>query len=507
MTNDRLISKIITAMKPIILFDTSDFVTRITMYRQLQANNLLTPNFNKEYDVVKNYIKKTIPQQIAAAKNVKDFKYIGETDSYVNIDFKDIQAKNGYDIVRNDVQLPINPNQVLLQTINWIFTKNIKTKETILTVFTNHDVDEKSVLNPGVNAKDATPTYTNLTYRNDKTATEFHSLLLYIKLLNSITDICDGKNQIIQAMTTLFYIQQNKLNITVNNIADGKVPVEKSIDEFSDDMQHFLKTFNPLYDKEDVRKHTPTYLDLMNYFHDVKHKKPIQPIVFNWIYQNMIINEKNRDENAKKIDLEKNTREQFIARQISQMKIEDSLRRLKTPKDEAEFAPYKQRLLEDNDFKNTFNIVDVYRMPQLTNHNYNNGHTKHITLVHGTSNVSILSILKYGLLDNDSLDQIIEKDSHIHVQYTASGLGRGIYFARLNQVSKSMNYTRGDKIRYIFIADIAYTKIYETRQYDSTNLANDYDLKYGKHVGSYDRDEFVAKSYAQVHPLYMVAVV
>ena len=86
-------------------------------------------------------------------------------------------------------------------------------------------------------------------------------------------------------------------------------------------------------------------------------------------------------------------------------------------------------------------------------------------------------------------------------------LGRGIYFARLNQVSKSMNYTSSDKIRYIFIADVAYTKIYEKHQYDGANLANNYDLKYGKHVGSYDRDEFVAKSYAQVYPLYMVAVV
>ena len=56
-------------------------------------------------------------------------------------------------------------------------------------------------------------------------------------------------------------------------------------------------------------------------------------------------------------------------------------------------------------------------------------------------------------------------------------LGRGIYFARLNQVSKSMNYTSSDKIRYIFIADVAYTKIYETHQYDGANLANNYDLK------------------------------
>lgn len=507
MTNNRLISKIITAMKPIMLFDTSDFVTRITMYRQLQANNLLTPNFNKEYEFVKNYIKKTIPQRIAAANHVKDFKYIGETASYVNVDFKDIQAKNGYDIVRNDVQLPMNPGQALPQMIDWIFTKNIKTKETILTVFTNHDIAEKSLLNPDADEKNTPRNYTNLTYRNNKTATEFHSLLLYIKLLDGITDVCDGKNQIIQAMATLFYIQQNKLNITVNNAADGKVPVEKSINEFSDDMQHFLKTFNPLYNKEDVKEHTPTYLDLMNYFHDVKHEKPIQPIVFNWIYQNMIIDDENKNETNKKIDLEKNTREQFIARQISQMKIEDSLRRLKTPKDKAEFAPYKQQLLEDDDFKDRFNIVDVYRMPQLKNHNYNNGQAKHITLVHGTSNVSILSILKYGLLDNDSLDQIIEQDSHIHAQYTASGLGRGIYFARLNQVSKSMNYTRSDKIRYIFITDVAYTKIYETHHYDGANLADNYDLKYGKHVGSYNRDEFVAKSYAQVHPLYMVAVV
>lgn len=500
MTNNRLISKIITAMKPIILFDTSDFVTRITMYRQLQANGLLTSNFNQECEFVKNYIEKTIPQRIAIAKQVDDFKYIGETASYIDVDFKDIQAKTGYDIVRNHIQLPSNPNQDSPQTIDWIFTKNIKTKATILTVFTNHDPNEKS----SVNLEEIPLTHTNLTYRNNKTATEFHSLLLYLKLLTSITDVCDGKNQIIQAMTTLFYIQQNKLNITVNNIADDEVSDKTSIDKFSDDMQHFLKTFNPLYNKESVKKHTPTYLDLMNYFHDVKHKKPIQPTVFNWIYQNMIINEENT---VDELDSEKRTREQFIARQISQMKIENSLQRLKTPKEEAEFAPYRQQLLEDNDFKNHFNIVDVYRMPQLIDHNYNNGQAKHMTLVHGTSNVSILSILKYGLLDNDSLDQIIEQDSHIHARYTASGLGRGIYFARLNQVSKSMNYTHSDKIRYIFIADVAYTKIYETHQYDGTNLTNNCDLKYGKQVGSHDRDEFVAKSYTQVHPLYMVAVV
>lgn len=507
MANNRLISKIITAMKPIIFFDTSDFVTRITMYRQLQANGLLTPNFNKECKFVENYIQKTIPQQIAAAKHIKDFKYIGETTSYVDIDFKDIQAKKGYDVVRNDLQLTRNSNQILPQTINWIFTNNVKTKAKILTVFTNHDVTEKSALNPDVDEKHTTPNHTNLTYRNDQTATEFHSLLLYLKLLKGITDVCEGRSQIIQAMTTLFYIQQNKLNITVNNAVDDKVPIEKSINDFSDDMQHFLKTFNPLYDQNDVKEHTPTYLDLMNYFYDIEHKQPIQPIVFNWIYQNMIIDEETSDKNNNTIDLKKNTREQFIVRQISQMKIEDSLKRLKTPTDEAEFAPYKQQLLEDTDFKNNFKIVDVYRLPQLTNHNYNHGHAKHMTLVHGTSNVSILSILKYGLLDNDSLDRIIQQDSHIHVRYTASGLGRGIYFARLNQVSKSMNYTHSDKIRYIFITDVAYTKIYETHRYDGANLANDYDLKYGKHIGSYNRDEFVAKSYTQVQPLYMVAVV
>ena len=500
MTNNRLISKIITAMKPIIFFDANDFVTRITMYRQLQANGLLTSNFNQECEFVKNYIEKKIPQQIAAAKQIDDFKYIGDIESYIDIDFEDIQAKNGYDIVRNNIRLPFKSNQVSPQTIDWIFTKNIKTKATILTVFTNHDPNEKSSLD----LNEFTPNYTNLAYRNDKTATEFHSLLLYIKLLNSITEVCNGKNQIIQAMTTLFYIQQNKLNITVNNTADDEVPDKKSINEFNDDMQHFLKTFNPLYNKENVKTHTPTYLDLMNYFHDVKHKNPIQPIVFNWIYQNMIIDEENK---SNELDSEKRTREQFIARQISQMKIENSLQRLKTPNDKAEFEPYKQQLLEDDDFKNHFNIVDVYRMPQLPNHNYNNGQAKHMTLVHGTSNVSILSILKYGLLDNDSLDQIIEQDSHIHSRYTASGLGRGIYFARLNQVSKSMNYTHSDKVRYIFIADVAYTKIYETHQYDGTNLANNCDLKYGKQVGSHDRDEFVAKSYKQVNPLYMVAVV
>ena len=122
--------------------------------------------------------------------------------------------------------------------------------------------------------------------------------------------------------------------------------------------------------------------------------------------------------------------------------------------------------------------------------------------IHGTAAVSIPSILQEGLKDYHSLKQ----ENNRHYMYTGSGLGNGIYFARLNQFQKALNYTNSSsKTKYALIAQVSYHQAFRTRHYDIAHKQNE-DLVIGQGVGSHDRDEIVAQSPQQVQIKYLLEI-
>ncbi len=125
------------------------------------------------------------------------------------------------------------------------------------------------------------------------------------------------------------------------------------------------------------------------------------------------------------------------------------------------------------------------------------------TGVHGTPNKSLFSILLNGLKTSTEL----REENNESFSYTGSGLGDGIYFAQLNQCSKSANYTRSSSnSSYIIIADVEYdvdSKL-DVFSYDSSIETKKYSLIHGKKVGSRNLDEIVAPFSDKVNIRYIV---
>lgn len=160
----------------------------------------------------------------------------------------------------------------------------------------------------------------------------------------------------------------------------------------------------------------------------------------------------------------------------------------------------KQLLLKQIDPDFIHRITQIYQIEHQASNDVNHQY-EHRLLAHGTSNVSVLNILGQGLLDSYSLSKL-DVDYH----YTGSGLGNGIYFARLDQIQKSYNYTETcvGSHSYIFIADVAYSKMAVRTSYGFDN--SDADLVWAKQPDHHDRDEFLAKHAKQVQLKYLLVI-
>lgn len=86
----------------------------------------------------------------------------------------------------------------------------------------------------------------------------------------------------------------------------------------------------------------------------------------------------------------------------------------------------------------------------------------HFTGIHGTNDESVPSILLNGLMNNEELQQFTKKSKSKLIKYDESGtaLGVGVYFGRIDQVSKPLLYANGraKDEAYLIIADVAYDK-------------------------------------------------
>lgn len=123
--------------------------------------------------------------------------------------------------------------------------------------------------------------------------------------------------------------------------------------------------------------------------------------------------------------------------------------------------------------------------------------------IHGTKPFSVPSIVNEGLKNYASL----VSENHQDFSYTGSGLGNGVYFARLNQFQKAINYTEGQNCTYLFIAEVEYHKAKHVNFYDNFKLKNDEDLIVGDGVGSHSRDEIVAPNNCQINTKYLIELI
>lgn len=168
-----------------------------------------------------------------------------------------------------------------------------------------------------------------------------------------------------------------------------------------------------------------------------------------------------------------------------------------------DYKKIRNNFYRDKGFKKAYRINNVYT--------FNNEKTlkpnhERIKGVHGTPNKTVMSIMLNGLQTNDELD-----NNKINHNYTGSGLGKGIYFARPHQVSKSANYTGHSvsKKNYLICADIDYERGTEkrTNSYDGGSDAHKYSVIIADSVGiSKGYDEILAPHGDNINIRYIVEI-
>lgn len=158
-----------------------------------------------------------------------------------------------------------------------------------------------------------------------------------------------------------------------------------------------------------------------------------------------------------------------------------------------------EQLYSDSLFKKNHKITAIYQINPAKDNQFDSRKQ----LIHGSVNNSIMSILLNGLKTNRSLRQ-----NNINHKYTGSGLGEGIYFAKLNECSKSSNYTGSSRsgYHYMVIADVDYdsNNVLTVTNYNSSINNQQYSLIYGHKVGGKGLSEYVAPHDDQVNIRYLV---
>lgn len=119
----------------------------------------------------------------------------------------------------------------------------------------------------------------------------------------------------------------------------------------------------------------------------------------------------------------------------------------------------------DSRFKAQKIIKHIYK-PHVPTKSFGEDWQK-MTLAHGTKNRSLLEIIAKGFKTNGQL----ESENNKHYQYSGNAFGDAVYFARPNQIAKTLGYIGHEKSAYIIIADVYYKNIVNDNcVYDGENM-------------------------------------
>ena len=135
----------------------------------------------------------------------------------------------------------------------------------------------------------------------------------------------------------------------------------------------------------------------------------------------------------------------------------------------------------------------------------------HFVGIHGTNDESVPSIALNGLMNSDELQSLSGSSRKKLVKYSTSGtaLGVGIYFGRLDQISKPLLYANGraKDEAYIIVADVAYNKksLQKVKWTSWTGEHNDTaSLVWATKTGVRGKDEIVAPITKNIRIKYML---
>lgn len=316
---------------------------------------------------------------------------------------------------------------------------------------------------------------------------EFYTVI-WLKNLTSEYEEKMPSSELISDLAQLIYLQTKE---RLNNPTVAGTESETKLAELSDAMSAFLKTYNPQVSQSSPNKTLITYKDFREFIDAIETNVQISQKVVDWLVENT--NYTPNDNQSSDDDNE------FLKRLLSDLNVASSLSFVEN-KDEK-----KHLINKICDSHTKVNITNIYKINnQKSNSDYKkdeNVEIKHKTLVHGTSNASILTILRDGLLTRSEI-----KNDAFNTE-TGLGLGDGIYFAQCHQAGKSLNYTsENNGIRYLFVADVAYSKQKEVSHFGYYDSDDSWDLLYAKAVGSYDRDELVSRTSKQIELKYLLEI-
>lgn len=270
--------------------------------------------------------------------------------------------------------------------------------------------------------------------------------------------------------------QQSKTYLADSNVTKN-IKQNTLIDQFSQTMRQFLANYHIRGDyHKDEDRVTYNLLELVIYMHNILQKQPVSQKMF------QIITRGNNTNN-------------LIVDQAYNLGLTDKLGAISQQEKSKILNKLSRNITGDS--RNNFEIYCI----KSSYHNPKYRHSQ--TLIHGTKDFSVLNILGEGLIDTRHLVH----GSHHNYELTGNGLGNGIYFARLKQMEKSLNYTDFGQsdAQYLFICNVHYNKEQVVTHYDA-RIHTKADLLIGKGVGSYDRDELVAQRADQVELKYLVKI-
>ena len=370
---------------------------------------------------------------------------------------------------------------ILAQNESDLF-KQMMTDYQLQTEYQQFDQDTYNDSSQNIYYTDTSNLNSNI-FDNDPAVVKEYALTFFLYNYQYVAHHESLSEQFAQPIIKMIYAQQDLFQ--PNFIKSNKNAKDMTTDmfsQFNSSMQEFLQNLRFNNRHQDKAKQVQL-IDILNYIHAVKHHQAITPQMMKLLVAN--------DNQA--------TNNQIALNEAYNAKLFDKMQKINN----WQGIPALQKLSLKN------RVLNVYAIgPAADNQTVNitpQAGSHQVTLVHGTQNFSLISILEKGLLTHhDLLD-----DNNQHYQYTGSALGDGIYFSRLDQAEKSANYTDlydSTVNSFLFIADVQYNQIHEIQSYSDDQLTTNENLVWAHGVGSYDRDELVATSKEQVSLRYLVEI-
>lgn len=305
--------------------------------------------------------------------------------------------------------------------------------------------------------------------KNQEQLQRFINFSQYLIFLKSLQSTISNNNQVIEALAKLIYYQNNDVN--QGKLFDQTTKEQQKIKDVELDqlITRLKKNINDgyKYDRQQI-----TIGQIANLIAKLQKHQLLNKVQATWLLE----------QNAKDIP--------FVKDFVADYKIDQKL----VPC--AKIPTELTTLVKELEKKKQVLIFKIKN--QKTSDSKN---TKKFIGIHGTKPFSVPPIVNEGLKNYESLKQ----EENSHYSYTGSGLGTGVYFARLEQFQKAINYSdRGQVSNYLFIGEVYYHKAKIVKRYGEYQLKDNEDLIVGKEVGGHNRDEIVVPNDNQINTKYLI---